>query len=78
MTVEHLSEVRSVARARAQEDFDYFAQHVLGLHGPVPERKYVEALAAWEVVCGRGEPLAFAPTETFQWLFAECVERRAA
>lgn len=77
MSVEHLSEIRSVARARAQEDFEYFAQHVLGLHGPISEKKYLEALGAWEVVCGRAPRLLNSPTETFAWLFAECVERAA-
>lgn len=30
MTVDRLSELRSIARAQALESFDYFANHVLG------------------------------------------------
>lgn len=40
--------------------------------------KQQKVLDAWLVIIGRGEKLTVAPTETFQWLFAEHVEREAA
>jgi len=70
---DRLDEVRSAARARAVEDFEYFVGHVLGPHTRLSP---TAAAALWERVV-EGEHVAVCPSETFSWLFPELCRRAA-
>jgi hypothetical protein len=85
--VDSLTEARQVARERAIESFEYFANYVLGarldpdLCDVIQQdgmcdrgEKYERAYDAWLAVQRLGPKLALAPTETFRWLFSDFVE----
>lgn len=68
-----LDEVRSLARARTVEDFEYFVAHVLGPHTLLTPAAQHEA---WVRVVQGSQTEGYLG-ETFSWLFPELCRKAA-